>query len=126
MPTFGKVDEYENDEDWRHYVECLNHFFEANEITDAAKQRSIFLVSVVAKTYKLIRSLVAPEDPKGKCYADLAKLVQDYYKPKLSLIVERSKFNTRCQQQGELISVFLAELRRLSENCKFGATLDEM
>ena len=63
MPTFGKVDEYQ-DEDWRHYVEPLNHFFEANEITDAAKQRSILLVSVGAKTYKLIRSLVAPEDPK--------------------------------------------------------------
>ena len=40
------------------------YFFEANEITDAAKQRSLFLVSVGAKTYKLIRSLVAPEDPK--------------------------------------------------------------
>ena len=64
MPTFGKVDEYKDDEDWRHYFERQNHFFEANEITDAAKQRSLFLVSVGAKTYKLIRSLVAPEDPK--------------------------------------------------------------
>ena len=56
----------------------------------------------------------------------MAKLVQDHYKPKPSVIVERFKFNTRCQQQGETISVFLAELRRLSENCEFGATLDEM
>ena len=118
MPTFGKVDEYQ-DEDWRHYVEPLNHFFEANEITDAAKQRSILLVSVGAKTYKLIRSLVAPEVPKDKSYVDLAKVVQDHYKPKPSVLVERFKFNTRCQQQGETISVFLAELRRFSENCEF-------
>ena len=126
MPTFGKIDEYNESEDWRHYVERLNHFFEANEITDDAKQRSIFLVSVGAKTYKLIRSLVAPEDPKEKSYADMAKLVQEHFKPKPSVIVERFKFNTRGQQQGETISVFLAELRRLSENCEFGATLDEM
>ena len=126
MPTFGKVDEYNENEEWRHYVERLNHFYEANEITDEAKQRSIFLVSVGAKTYKLIRSLVAPRDPKEKSYVELAKLVQDHYKPKPSVIVERFKFNTRCQQQGENISVFLAELRRLSENCEFGATLDEM
>ena len=126
MPTFGKKDEYNESEDWRHYVERLNHFFEANEITDDAKQRSIFLVSVGAKTYKLIRSLVAPEDPKEKSYADMAKLVQEHFKPKPSVIVERFKFNTRGQQQGETISVFLAELRRLSENCEFGATLDEM
>ena len=100
MPTFGKIDEYNESEDWRHYVERLNHFFEANEITDDAKQRSIFLVSVGAKTYKLIRSLVAPEDPKEKSYADMAKLVQEHFKPKPSVIVERFKFNTRGQQQG--------------------------
>ena len=101
-------------------------FFEANDIKDKAKQRSIFLVSVGAKTYKLIRSLLAPEDPKNKTYEDLAKLVQDYYMPKPSAIVQRFKFNTRSQQSGESILVFLAELRRLSEHCEFAATLDEM
>ena len=126
MPTFGKIDEYNESEDWRHYVERLNHFFEANEITDDAKQRSIFLVSVGAKTYKLIRSLVALEDQKEKSYTDMAKLVEEHFKPKPSVIAERFKFNSRDQQQGETISVFLTELRRLSENCKFGATLDEM
>lgn len=126
MPTFGKVDEYNEGEDWSHYIERLNHFFEANDIESGDKKRSIFLVSVGAKTYKLIRSLVAPEDPKEKTYEDLAKLVQVHYKPKPSVIVERFKFNTRRQQPGETISMFLAELRRLSENCEFGATLEEM
>jgi len=31
-----------------------------------------FQVCVGAKTYKLVRSLVAPEDPKDKSYADFA------------------------------------------------------
>ncbi|CAB4000385.1 Hypothetical predicted protein [Paramuricea clavata] len=65
------------------------------------KQRSIFLVSVGAKTYKLIRSLVAPEEPKSKSYEELAKLVQDHYQRKPNGIVERFKFNTCCQQQAE-------------------------
>ena len=73
MPTFGKVDEYKADENWRNYVERLNHFFEANEIR-------------------------CEGDPKEKSYVDLAKLVQYHYKPKLSVIVERFKFNTRSQQ----------------------------
>jgi hypothetical protein len=104
----------------------MNHFFEANEIEDEGKQRSIFLVSVGAKTYKLIRSLVAPEEPKSKSYEELAKLVQDHYQPKPSVIVERFKFNTRCQQQGETIPMYLAELKRLSENFEFGSNLNEM
>ena len=56
----------------------------------------------------------------------MAKLVHEHFKPKPSVIVERFKFNSRDQQQGETISVSLGELRRLSENCEFGATLDEM
>ena len=56
---FGKLDEYNETEDWRHYIEGVNHFFEANEITDPDKRRSIFPVCVAAKTYKLVRSLVA-------------------------------------------------------------------
>ena len=125
MPTFGKLDEYRETEEWRHYVERLNHFFEANEITDKEKRRSIFLVSVGAKTYKLIRSLLSPQDPKTRTYEELTKLVQDHYMPKPSTIVQRFKFNSRSQQSGETIPVFVAELRRLSEDCEFGTTLDE-
>ena len=120
------MDEYNENEDWRHYIELVNHFFEANEITDPDKRRSIFLVCVGAKTYKLVRSLVATEDPKDKSYDDLAKLLQDHFMPKPSAIVQRFKFNTRSQQPGETIAMFLAELRHLSEHCEFGITLDEM
>ena len=110
----GKLDEHNETDGWRHYIERVNHFFEANEITDPDKRRSIFLVCVGAKTYKLVRSLVAPEDPKDKSYEDLAKLLQDHFMPKPSAIVQRFKFNTH-----------LAELRHLSEHCEFRLTLDE-
>ena len=127
MPAFGKLDECNETEDWRHYIERVNHFFEANEITDPDKRRSIFLVCVGAKTYKLVRSLVAREDPKDKSYEDLAKLLQDHFIPKPSAIVQRFKFNTRSQQPGDTITMFLAELRHLNtEHCEFGITLDEM
>ena len=78
MPTFRKLDEYNETEDWCHYIERVNLFFDANESTDPAKQRSLFLVSVGAKTYKLIRSLVDPDDPKDKSFEALAKLAQEH------------------------------------------------
>ena len=79
-----------------------------------------------AKTYKLVRSLVTPEDPKDNSYEDLAKLLQNHFMPKPSTIVQRFRFNARSQQPGETIAMFLAELRHLSEHCEFGITLDEM
>jgi len=110
-----EVRQVQRSEDWRHYIERVNHFFEANEITDPGKRRSIVLISVGAKTYKLVRSLVALEDPKDKSYEDLAKLLQEHIMPKPSAIVQRFKFNTRSQQPGETIAMFLAELRHLTD-----------
>ena len=106
MPTFEKLDEYGETENWRHHIEPVNHLFEANEITDPDKKRCSFLVSVGANSYKLIRSLVAPEDPKDKSYEALAQLAQDHFMPKPSTIVQRFKFNTRSQQPGETIAMF--------------------
>ena len=126
-PLFGKIDEFNGEnEEWRHYMERMNHFFAANGIENQEKQRSIFLVSVGAKTYKLIRSLVAPGDPTSHTFEELTKLAQDHYQPKPSVTVERFKFNTRCQQPAETIPMYLAELKRLSENCEFGTNLNEL
>ena len=46
--------------------------------------------------------------------------------PKPSAIVQRFRFNSRVQRPGESIADFVAELRRLSPDCEFGATLSEM
>lgn len=113
MPTFGNLAEYNETEDWRHYIERVNLFFDANEITDPDKKRSLFLVSVGAKTYKLIRSLVAPEDPKDKSYEALAKLAQEHFMPKPSAIVQRFKLNTRSQQPGETIAMFFGRVEAI-------------
>ena len=119
MATFGKVTEFKETEEWIHYVERMNHYFSANEITEESKKRSIFLVAIGAKTYKLLRSLIAPELPTEKTFAQLTEILESHFKPKPSVIVSRFKFNTRAQQQGESIATFLAELRNLSEHCEF-------
>ena len=103
---FGKLDEYNETEDWRHYIEGVNHFFEANEITDPDKRRSIFLVCMGAKTYKLVRSLVAPEDPKDKSYEDLAKLLQDHFMPNLRLLFGNSSLTHASNNQVRPLQCF--------------------
>ena len=65
MPTFEKLDEYNETEDWCHYIERVNLFFDASEITDPDKKRSLFLVSVRAKTYKLITQSGRPGRSEG-------------------------------------------------------------
>lgn len=99
-------------------MERLNHYFEANEFKNKGKQRAIFLANVGAQTYKLMRNLVMPELPSDKTYDELLSECKSTTNP--------NRFNTRTQQSGESISIFLAELRNISEDCEFGASLDEM
>ena len=59
--SFGKLDEFDtaNGDDWVQYIERMEHYFLANEITDAAKQRSILISAMGQKAYKILRNIVA-------------------------------------------------------------------
>ena len=52
--------------------------------------------------------------------------MKDHHQPPPSFIVQRFNFNMRSQKEGETVSAFVAGLRRISEHCKFEATLDDM
>ena len=108
------------------YAERLQEYFAANDIDAAAKQRAILLSSCGAETYQLIRNLVVPHKPADKSFKQLVDLVQAHYCPPPSVIVQHFAFNNRAQREGETAAEFVAELRKLSEQCQFGASLDEM
>lgn len=127
MATHGNIGQFDRGtEDWKAYCERLEQYFLANDVDDAAKQRAILLSVCGAAAYQLIRNLVAPAKPTDKSFADIVKLVQDHYTPPPSVTVQRFKFHSRSQKEGESIAEFVAELRRLSEHCQFEATLDDM
>jgi len=127
MAKHGTIGPFSGEaEDWSAYTEALEHYFIANEITEAPKKKSILLSVCGTPTYKLIRSLAAPTKPGDMTYDDLVKLVLEYYQPQKSVIVERFKFNSRNRRSGESVAQFVAELRRLSEYCEFGRMLDDM
>ena len=71
--------------DWNNYIERLEHFFVTHDITEANKKRATLLSECGAATYKVIRSVVAPQKPNEFEYAALVKKIQEHFMPKLSL-----------------------------------------
>ena len=123
----GTVEPFNRDTDnWTYYCERLAQFFVANGISDPAKQRAVLLSACGGGTYQLIRSLVFPAKPTERSFSEIVKLVHDHLLPAPSSIVQRFKFFCRSQQDSESVSQFVAELRKLSELCEFGDTLDVM
>ena len=123
----GSIGKFEpENEEWVSYVERLSHYLQANDVEDAGKQRAILLSGCGAKTYQLIRSLVAPRKPADIEFSVLVEEVRNHFNPKPSVIVERFQFHSRVRKMEESVSTYVAELRRLSQHCDFGESLEYM
>ena len=126
----GKIDQFDPEqEEWPQYVERLDQFFEANELTGdskATKRRATFLTVIGPGPYKLLRSLLSPVKPTDKTYDELVKKLTEHYSPTPSEVMQRFRFNSRSRKTGESVAAYLAELRRLAEHCNYGDTLDKM
>ena len=113
-------------DDWVVYCERLEQFFQANGVATAEKQRAVLLSVCGSPTYLLIRNLVSPEKPTDKTYVQLVKMVREHVSPPPPVSVQRFHFNSRIQKDAETVAQFVTELKRLSEYCSFGETLDDM
>ena len=105
------------------HLELVELYFNANNVTDN-KTVPALLSNIGAKTYGLLRSLVAPKAPKEKTLDDIKKLLKCHFEPTPSVIAEHYLFHHRDQASGETIAAFVADLRKLTTHCKFEDTTD--
>ena len=61
--------------DWDNYIKHLENFFVAYDITEANKKRATLLSEYGAVTYKVIRSVVAPQKLNELEYVALVKKI---------------------------------------------------
>ncbi|UYV60111.1 K02A2.6-like [Cordylochernes scorpioides] len=122
--TIEKFDE--TTESWERYTERLEYFFEANNI-DQNKKKAIFLTLLTPTVYNLLYDLCIPKKLSDveNTYPVLVSKLKNHFNPTPSAIVERSKFSNRARRPGEKISIYIAELKKMAEYCKFGSTIDE-
>ncbi|PFX12147.1 Retrovirus-related Pol polyprotein from transposon 17.6 [Stylophora pistillata] len=124
MPI-GKIEAFdETNDDWLAYVERVEQYFLANDIKED-KQVAVMLSLMGNKTYGLLRNLSAPEKPSSLSFKTIVETLQKHLSPKPLLIAERFRFHKRNQLEGETVSTYIAELKKLTLYCEFGASLND-
>ncbi|XP_071145297.1 uncharacterized protein [Mytilus edulis] len=130
MPTYGKLDSFDESEDWTQYVERMEHYFNANEIDEEDQKRDIVLSVCGKNTYKLIRDLLAPAKPGTKSLADLTKLVKDHRDPvpsaepnltfdkalEIATAMETAEKNAQDIQASGTIGTFQKQINKVSKS----------
>ena len=128
-PLIGSIEAFDPDtDDWPQYVERMEEMFKANDLMgdgNAEKRRAIFLTVVGKRTYNILRSLLTPAKPSTKAFDELTAALSKHFSPPPSEVMQRFRFYQRARQPGESVAAFVAELRKLSERCNFGDSLEK-
>ena len=78
------------------------------------KRRAILISAIGAKTYDVLSDLCSPHSPSSKTYTQLAGILKTHYAPKKLVIAKRYCFHNCVQKEGESVSTFVANLKRLA------------
>ena len=95
---------------WDTFIESFEHFINANEIKDE-KQVSVLLSLMCMQMYRLLHSLITPEQPGDMAFQRIVYELQAHFSPKPLNTVERFRFYKRNQEEGETVAQYA--LKRL-------------
>ena len=111
--------------DWELYTEQLGFYYLANGVTEAKTKKAVLLTNLSAETYQLAKNLVAPTQLKGDAfmYIVIEERMQKQLKPERSALVARYEFDNRAGNSDELVSYYVATLKHLATECKFGEAM---
>ena len=119
MSKIGHIGEFDHEkEDWESYTERLELYCSANNIEETRKVPTLLTV-VGPKSYKTLKTLLAPEKPATKSYDELVKIMQKHVKPKPTVIAVRDQFYSRKRHDDETVLQFAAAIKEISEDCNF-------
>ena len=123
--AIGKVTKFVVGADWESYTEQLDFYFLANGIKEPKTMKAVLLTNLPVETYQLAKDLVAPTQLKDDAitYEIIVERMREQLKPERSALVARYEFDNRARNSGESVSHYVATLKHLATECKFGEAM---
>ncbi|GFW22393.1 transposon Tf2-9 polyprotein [Trichonephila clavipes] len=100
------------------FIERFETYLDVQNVP-IANRAKVFVSSLSAKLYQLLKNLLAPDSPSDQTLDKLKDALKKHLTPKPLIIPSRHKFLNRKQTEGEGISTYIAELRALAMNCDY-------
>ena len=126
MTSFGRMDKFSVGGDWDTYAERLEYYFQANSIDNTEKRKAVLLSGCWADTFSMLKNIITPRNIKALSFEELSDALSEHCNPAPSVKVERSNFYMYRQEPNQSISDFIARLKKLSQYCEFGDTIEDM
>jgi len=121
MPSYiGAILEYDEKEEFQCYLDCIEQFMVANDITGDGKKKTMLISVIGSSVYGFLKNLLMPEKPVDKSYTEWKDALLTHCAPWPILIAECYRFYKWNQQESDSMSDFVVMLKKLASTCKFG------
>ena len=100
---------------WKKWVQSLEFYLAASNITDSARKRAVLLHLAGLKVQDIFLTLT----DTGVTYETAFAKLTEYFTPKKNILFERHLFRQVSQEPGESIESFATRLRTRAKSCAF-------
>ena len=126
-PSFGTtvmIPAFDEDGgDFASYYDILKEFFIMNDVPEE-KKTAYLICFIGTQSYKTLKGLCHPEQPKTKTCHVLCHKLWNYYTPKSARFRERSNFYSKFQRPSDSVTIWHKRVKNFSINCRFGDRLE--
>ena len=91
---------------------------------DKKTKVNLFRYIIGSKGQEIYEALQSEQEPNERTLKDVIAAFEEHSNPKKNETVERYKFFTRVQEEGESIETFVTDLKLLATTCNFGTLQD--
>ncbi|XP_048001288.1 uncharacterized protein LOC125238044 [Leguminivora glycinivorella] len=110
--------------EWEKWRKSFQVYYEACELSKKTAQVQMsILLHVIGEQ---CREVHAQFEDTFASVKDLLDKFESFFSPKKNITIERHKFFTRCQKQGESIEQYAFELKKLAIACEFKDLMDDL
>ncbi|XP_018396209.1 PREDICTED: uncharacterized protein K02A2.6-like [Cyphomyrmex costatus] len=121
----GRLEIYEDGDDWKLYRQRLVQYFVANDV-QGNRRVAVLFTSISKSVYCTLNDLCDPELPDSKTFDELCNLLETQFSPRTSVWRKRIEFYKMQQMQDESITKYYARLKSLAALCNFGNDLNNV
>ncbi|CAB0000711.1 unnamed protein product [Nesidiocoris tenuis] len=118
--SFEKFDD--TTETFQNYIDRLQAYFKVKQVAETEKA-DLFVSMLSPQLFALLKNLLYPATYEAKTYTELKEILGKHLNPAPLVIPSRHAFINRKQREGESISQYISELRKLASFCKYNENI---
>lgn len=122
----SSMPEFDIRENWTLWHERLEMHFTEIGCTSEASKISTLLKTIGSEAYGIVHRLCSPDLPSTKTYKNLFDILKQQFTPPVIVYQMRKNFYTARMAPNETVAAWLARVKKLAIDCKFGASLNNV